>query len=244
LKKEKVLLLVGASGGLGNRIIPVFHEAGYKLALHYKSSHTALEQTIRNYSARDCKIYQADITNEKDVARMIYDVKNDFGSVDVLINAAGVTASGMSWKTQAETWERTLAINLTGPFYTIKHTLPIMRESGFGRILNMSSIVAQKGMVGTSAYAASKSGLIGMVKSISKEVADKNITVNNIALGYFDAGMIDEVPEEILEKIKMDIPKKTLGDPLELAECILYLCGEKSSYLTGQTINLNGGLYA
>ena len=244
MKENKVLLLIGASGGLGNKIIPMFHKAGYKLALHYKSSHTALEQTICNYSSRECKIYQADITNEKDVSRLIYDVKNDFGRIDVLINAAGVTASGMSWKTQAEDWKRTLAINLTGPFFTIKHVLPVMREQQFGRIINISSIVAQKGMVGTSAYAASKSGLIGLVKSISKEVADKDVTVNNIALGYFDAGMIDTVPADILESIKSEIPKKSLGDPLELAECILYLSGNKSSYITGQTINLNGGLYA
>ena len=235
---------MGASGGLGLEMIDALFEGGYKLALHYNSSYQGLEEKLAKMSSSFCKLYQADITSESDIQTLVKEVHNDFGRLDVLVNAAGITASGMSWKMNASDWDKTMAVNLTGPFLTIKHSLPFMREAGFGRIINISSIVAQTGVIGTSAYAASKAGLIGLVKTISKEVANKNITINNVALGYFGAGMIHEVPEDIQEEIKAQIPKKAFGNPEELANCILYLCGEKASYITGQTINLNGGLYA
>ncbi len=235
---------MGASGGLGLEMIESLFEGGYKLALHYNSSYEGLEKKLAKMSSSFCKLYQADITKETDIQALIKDVHNDFGRIDVLVNAAGITASGMSWKMDASDWDKTMAVNLTGPFLTIKHSLPYMREAGFGRIINISSIVAQTGVIGTSAYAASKAGLIGLVKTISKETANKNITINNVALGYFGAGMIHEVPEAIQEEIKEQIPKKAFGNPEELANCILYLCGDKASYITGQTINLNGGLYA
>lgn len=235
---------MGASGGLGLEMIPVFFKEGYRLALHYNNSFEGLEEVIKTYSASYCKIYQADIRQESQVESLLKDVYNDFGQVDVVVNAAGITASGMSWKMSGEEWQKTMDINLTGPFYAIKHALPYMREANFGRIINISSIVAQTGVIGTSAYAASKAGLIGLIKSVAKEVANRNITVNNVALGYFNAGMINEVPEVIQDEIKSTIPKKKFGDPVELATCILYLCDDNASYITGQTINLNGGLYA
>ena len=119
-----------------------------------------------------------------------------------------------------------------------------MRTAGFGRILFMSSIVAQTGFVGTAAYAASKAGLLGLTKTLAKELANKNVTVNAIALGYFNAGMIQDVPEDMQTQLKANIPVGELGDPLQLATFIEYLVSEKSAYITGQTLNLNGGLYS
>ncbi len=233
---KKTILIIGSSGGLGTSILSSFDDDKYNLALHYYSN----PHTIQS---KNCKSYQADITNEQEVEQLIKKVVNDFGSIDIVLNNAGITISEISWKTQLTNWEKTLAINLTGPFLVTKHVLPIMRQKKWGRIIYMSSIVAQTGFIGASAYSASKAGLLGMVKTISKEVANKNITINAIALGYFNAGMIDDVPQEMQEKLKEAIPVASLGKPEELAELIKYIISEKSSYLTGQTINLNGGLY-
>ena len=241
---NKTLLLLGASGGLGNELIPVLHKAGYKLALHYHNSKDSIDAVLEKNNIRDAKLYKADITSESDIETLINAVNTDFNGLDVVVNNAGVSSSSMSWKYDMNDWDKTVAINLTGPFMVIKHALNVMRPNNFGRIINITSIVAQTGFIGTSAYAASKAGLIGMTKSVSKEVANKNITVNNIALGYFNAGMIHEVPDNMQEDLLNKIPKKAFGKPEELAECILYLANENNTYLTGQTINLNGGLYS
>ena len=174
---------------------------------------------------------------------MMGGVISKMGKIDILINAAGVSKSAVSWKTPLDDWNETIAINLTGPFLCIKHVIPFMRENNYGRIINISSVVAQSGFPGTVAYSASKAGLIGMVKTIAKEVASKNVTVNNIALGYFNKGMINQIPENLQEDIKETIPKKEFGKINELTNCLAYLSSENSEYLTGQTINLNGGMY-
>jgi len=233
---KKTILIIGSSGGLGSSILKSFDEAKYNLALHYYSNPFPIQ-------SKSHKSYKADITLESEVKKLIQDVVSDFGSIDIVINTAGVTISEMSWKTKLSNWDKTIAINLTGPFLVTKHALPHMRKNGFGRIIFMSSIVAQTGFVGASAYAASKAGLFGLAKTISKEVANKGVTANSIALGYFDAGMIEDVPQEMQDQLKEVIPVAALGKPEELAELINYIISEKSSYLTGQTINLNGGLY-
>lgn len=233
---KKTILIIGSSGGLGSSLVSNFDETKYNLALHYYSNPFPIQS--KNYKA-----YQADITIEAEVEGLISKVIKDFGSIDIVLNNAGITISEMSWKTNLSNWDKTIAINLTGPFLVTKHVLPYMRKNNFGRIIYMSSIVAQTGFIGASAYAASKSGLFGLVKTISKEVANKGITINAIALGYFNAGMIDDVPEEMQDQLKEAIPVSNLGKPEELGELIKYIISEKSSYLTGQTINLNGGLY-
>jgi len=233
---KKTILIIGSSGGLGSSILKSFDETKYNLALHYYSNPFPIQ-------SESYKSYKADITQENEVEKLIKDVVNDFGSVDIVINTAGITISEMSWKANLSNWDKTIAINLTGPFLVTKHVLPLMRKNGFGRIIFMSSIVAQTGFVGASAYAASKAGLFGLAKTISKEVANKGITANSIALGYFNAGMIEDVPQDMQDQLKEAIPVSALGNPEELAELINYVISEKSSYLTGQTINLNGGLY-
>ena len=128
---------------------------------------------------------------------MIQDVISDFGKIDAVINNAGISNNGMSWKTSGENWNNSIAVNLTGPFYISKHVIPHMRNNNSGRIIFMSSIVAETGFIGTAAYAASKAGLLGLTKTLSKELANKNITVNAIALGYFNTGMINDVSLEL-----------------------------------------------
>ena len=232
----KTILIIGSSGGLGQYLSRYFSDKGFQLALHYHNNKPSSE--FDNH-----KQYQADITNESDVEKMISEVIEDFGSIDAVINNAGISKNGMSWKTSMDDWNDSIAVNLTGPFLITKHLLPHMRNQNKGRIIFMSSIVAETGFIGTSGYAASKAGLLGLTKTLSKEVANKGITVNSIALGYFNAGMINDVPLEMQEQLKKQIPVGDLGKPDELGALIEYIISDKSSYLTGQTINLNGGLY-
>ncbi|MBK9592979.1 MAG: SDR family oxidoreductase [Crocinitomicaceae bacterium] len=232
---SKTILIVGSSGGLGQVISNWFASRNFKLALHYHQH----EPTIKSDSL---KKYKADITKESEVKKMIDQVIADFGKIDIVINNAGVSKSEISWKTSSENWDHTLAVNLNGPFYVAKYVLPHMRENGFGRIIFMSSIVAQTGFIGTSAYAASKAGIIGLTKTLAKEVASKNITVNAIAPGYFSAGMINDVTTELQEQLKKQIPVGSLGNPEEIAALIEYIISDNASYLTGQAIGLNGGL--
>lgn len=232
---SKTILLIGSSGGLGQAITSFFSSSNYKLALHYYKNQP-------EFLPAGSTCYQADITSEEQVEKMVQQVIRDFGKIDVVINNAGVSTSEISWKTKTTNWEHTVAVNLTGPFFVAKHVLPHMRAANFGRLIFMSSIVAQTGFVGTAAYSASKAGIIGLVKTLAKENASKNITVNAIAPGYFDAGMINDVTPEIQEELKKQIPAGKLGDPAEIATLIEYLIAEKSSYLTGQTIGINGGL--
>jgi len=235
--ERKTFLIIGSSGGLGSALIEYFEQKNYRLALHYYTN----PPVFKNDSTR---AYQADITNEKEVIQLIHQIKSDFGTIDCVLHNAGVSKNGISWKTEQADWDETLAVNLTGPFLVSKQCIPIMRAAGFGRILFMSSVVAQTGFIGTAAYAASKAGLLGLTKTLAKELANKNITVNAIALGYFNVGMIDDVSEELQTQLKESIPIGDLGDPLQLAGLIEYLFSEQAAYLTGQTLNLNGGLYS
>ena len=240
----KNILLIGASGGLGKHFTAGLAKAGYNMALHYNDKEDELKSVLSLLGDKiKYNTYKADITSEENVRDMIAKVNEDFGSIDVLINNAGISLDGVSWKLELDAWNKVLAVNLTGPFLCIKHVLPLMRKNNFGRIINMSSVVSQIGVPGTVAYSVSKSGLNGLTKSVSKEVTKNNITINTISLGYFKAGMLYQISEELREQIKETIPKKEFGEPEELISCILYLIGEHSGYITGQTININGGLH-
>lgn len=233
---KKTILIIGSSGGLGQAMAKYFSERDFKLALHYNQHETKGD-------FKNAKKYQADITKENEVKNLIEKVIADFGRIDAVINNAGISKSEITWKTETENWNNTLAVNLSGPFYIAKHVLPHMRQNNFGRLIFISSIVAQTGFVGTSAYAASKAGIIGLTKSIAKEVANKGITVNAIAPGYFNAGMIDDVSHELQENLKQQIPTGDLGSPTEIAALVEHLISDNASYITGQTLNINGGLF-
>lgn len=241
----KNILLIGASGGLGKHFTKGLASAGYNLALHYNDNPAKIDETIKEIGKTDVRIftYKADISDENSVKEMVDKVKADFGPIDILINNAGLSLNAMSWKLSAENWNKVIGVNLTGPFLCSKHVIPIMKENKQGRIIFMSSVVGQIGVPGTAAYAATKAGLEGLCKTISKELVKNNITANIISLGYFEAGLLYQIPEDIREQIRESIPLKKFGDPAEILECILYICSDRSSYLTGQTINLNGGLF-
>jgi NAD(P)-dependent dehydrogenase (short-subunit alcohol dehydrogenase family) len=235
--EKKVMLITGASGGIGSSIAEYFVEKDYRLVLHHNNNQPTLIESD------DVLHLKADLTVEKEVAHLLERAEKQFGHIDIIINNAGISESSISWKTSLESWEKTINTNLTAPFLVCKHFIPQMKKNNWGRIINISSVVGQTGFIGTAAYTASKAGLIGLTKTLSKELSSFGITANNIALGYFNKGMIRDVPEELKQEIEQTIPLKRLGEPSSINHTIAFLIDEASNYLTGQTINLNGGLY-
>lgn len=235
--EKKVILLTGASGALGKQIAAYFIAAGHRLILQY-NTHAVVNDSEAVFAVK------CDLTDIAAIRTMVRQGTERFGKIDVLINNAGISRSSVSWKTTDEDWLDTININLNAPFFLTREVLPLMRAQKSGRIINITSVVAQTGFAGTAAYAASKAGLIGLTKTLSKEVAGLGITVNAVALGYFNTGMIDDVPSDVQEKLLETIPMHKLGDPATLAKTIDFLLSDEAGFITGQTINLNGGLYS
>lgn len=226
-----MIIITGITGGIGNFLFNKFSQSG--------------EQIIGTYHLNkpEGKVYEntlaLDITNYAEVEKFIASIKSQAKEI-TLINCAGVSANAFAHKSSVEEWSTIINVNLTGTFHLIRATLPLMREQNFGRIINLSSIVSETGVMGTSAYAASKAGINGMIKSIALENAQKGITINNINLGYFKVGMINTVPKEIQEKIKSKIASNEFGDPENIFTTIQYI--RNTPYLNGSCVDLNGGL--
>ena len=226
-----MIIITGITGGIGNFLFNQFSKSG--------------EEIIGTYhlTKPDGAIYknaiQLDITDFKQVENFIASIQSQAKEI-TLINCAGVSANAFAHKSDVEEWANVINVNLVGTFQLIRASLPLMREQNFGRIINLSSIVSQTGVMGTSAYAASKAGINGMIKSIALENAQKGITINNINLGYFKVGMINTVPKEIQEKIKSKIASNEFGDPENIFSTIQYI--RNTPYLNGACLDLNGGL--
>jgi len=238
-----IVLITGGTQGIGKEIARAFIRQDATVILNYHSNDREMLKTIEEFSGAKIMVIKADITKEGEVIDMISEIIEQFGTIDILINNAGIFKDAVSWKMDKKDWDAVLATNLTGAFLCTKHVLPIMREKGFGRIINISSVVGQVGIFGASNYTASKAGLIGFTKAIAKEVAIKGITVNCVALGYIEAGMNLRLPEELRAKIREEIPMKRFGKPEEVADTIIFLCSQSASYITGQVIGINGGCY-
>lgn len=236
--EKKVILITGASGGMGKQLTDWFMNQNCLLVLQYFQHPLDLQDSDSVLSVK------ADLRDENQILSLVEKALNKFGRIDVLINNAGISKSSISWKMDFGEWKDTMAINLDAPFLLSKAIIPGMRANNHGRIINISSVVAQAGFVGTSSYAASKAGLLGLTKTLAKELAGNNITVNALALGYFNTGMIDDVPLEIQDSIVDLIPMKKLGDPQTVCKTIEWLISNEAEYITGQVINLNGGMYA
>ncbi|HEY0030650.1 MAG TPA: SDR family NAD(P)-dependent oxidoreductase [Bacteroidia bacterium] len=226
-----MIIITGITGGIGNFLFHKFSNSG--------------EDVIGTYHLNkpEGEIYKdtvaLDITDYSQVEQLIGSIASRSKEL-CLINCAGVSANSFAHKSSVEGWTKVINVNLNGTFNLVRAALPLMREQGFGRIINLSSIVAETGVMGTSAYAASKAGINGMIKSIALENAQKGITINNINLGYFKVGMINTVPKEMQEKIKSKIASNEFGDPENIFSTVQYI--RQTPYLNGACLDLNGGL--
>lgn len=233
-----MILITGASRGIGKFLFEKFAEQNNaKIAGTFYN--TCCDEKYRmNFTPLD-------INNFNDVYIWVNTVCETMNKLSddklVLLNCAGINLNAMAHKSQFQEWSDVIETNLIGTFNVIHQVLPIMRKNNYGRIINFGSVVAKMGIPGTSAYAASKSGLWGMSRAIAAENASKGITINTINLGYFDIGMISEVPAEMQEKIKAKIPCGKFGDPEQIWNTVNYII--ENDYLNGSEINLNGGLF-
>jgi NAD(P)-dependent dehydrogenase (short-subunit alcohol dehydrogenase family) len=226
-----MIVISGASGGLGNYLVA-----------HLSSDYEIIgTYNVHKPAPSTCAavFYQVDVANSASVSEFADAVTTRLKHV-VLINLAGISLDGVGHKMDEATWDRVLDTNLKGAFLMSRAFLPIMRQQEWGRIINISSIVGQVGIAGTVAYASSKAGLLGLTRTLAAENAGKNITVNALALGYFDIGMISVIKPEIQEQIRARIPMKRLGHARNVELGIRFLI--ESDYTTGSVININGGL--
>jgi len=246
-KGTKVVLVTGASGGIGAFLAKSFAKEGYAVAIHYNSNFKCADVVQAKINV-ECPyvatmLVKADLSSEEQVIAMIAKIKSELGSVDILVNNAGIYKNGISWKLSKDAWDKVVAVNLTAPFLCTKHVLSDMRKNGWGRIINISSILGEIGTIGGCNYSASKAGLFGLTKSIAREVANKNVTVNCVVLGYFEVGMTWTLSQELRDLVIGQTPLKRFGKPEELASLILYLCTGNASFITGQLIHINGGFH-
>ena len=241
---NKTILLTGASGGLGKAILSYFADHDYKWILQANTRAEQLKDWIKNNIPNlKFELIATGLENEEAVKNLFNKGETAMGPVQVLINNAGINLSAPAHKMTLSDWNQVLYTNLSLPFLLSKYAVESMRKLGTGRIIHISSVVGFTSVQGTAAYAASKAGLAGLTKAQAIDFLKFNITVNSIAPGYMDAGMIEQVPIMVLDQIKQKIPGKELGNPSNIASAIEWLMQDSAAYTTGQTLHINGGLY-
>lgn len=242
----KVALVTGSSMGLGKAFAMDLARAGANVVVNNRSGGELAEAVAKEIEAmgREAAVVPCDIGDADSVAKMVDTILKRFKRIDVLINNAGVSIDATTVKYDPKDWDRVFKTNIYGAFYCSKYCLPSMMEHKWGRIINISSVVGQIGVMGAPAYTASKSAIFGFTKASAKEVARKGITVNCISLGYFEGGgLLETLPPKIAESILAGIPIGRWGKPEEITSAINYLVSDAAAYITGQTININGGCF-
>jgi acetoacetyl-CoA reductase len=238
---SRIALVTGGTRGIGNAICNALNEAGYTVAASYASNDEAANAFNEETGI---PVYKFDVGDFEAAAAAIAAIENDLGPIDVLVNNAGITKDAMLHKMSLEQWNAVINTNLNGLFNTTRNVIAGMRERGFGRIINISSINGQKGQMGQANYCAAKAGDIGFTKAVAQENAFKGITVNAIAPGYIGTEMVRAIPQDVLDsKIIPQIPVGRLGEPEEIARCVVFLAADEAGFITGSTLTANGGQY-
>ncbi|MFA9421975.1 MAG: 3-oxoacyl-[acyl-carrier-protein] reductase [Sedimentibacter sp.] len=241
----KTAIITGASKGIGAAIAIRLNELGYNLVLNYRSNTKSMEELINSFVNKETKniVVKSDISNYEDAKRLIDEAYDNFETVDALINNAGITKDNiLPLMTEGE-FDMVIDTNLKGTFNCCKHIAKRMIKQKYGRIVNISSVVGLAGNAGQVNYAASKAGVIGMTKSIARELGKKNVLVNAIAPGFIQTEMTDKIPEDIKNEMLKNIPLQKLGKTSDIADAVEFLISDKSSYITGQVLSVNGGYY-
>lgn len=239
-----VALVTGGSRGIGRVIAEKLAEAGFNIAICYSGNEAAAEETVKlckNHGG-DAICIKCDVSNEAEVAQMFAEVKEKLGPVEVLVNNAGVTKDGLLIRMSEQDFDKVIDINLKGTFLCTKAAIKDMMKNRHGSIINITSIVGVNGNAGQANYAASKAGIIGFTKSVSREYGSKGIIVNAIAPGFIQTAMTDELPENVKSEYLKKIPLNRFGQPEDVANVVEFLASEKASYITGQVIEVTGGM--
>ena len=241
---SKVAFITGATRGIGRAIALELAKEGYNIALNYRTENEALESLKKEISDMGVECYpvQGDVSKAEDSERMTKEIIEHFEQIDVLVNNAGITKDNLILRMKEEEFTDVINVNLVGTFNITKNVIKYMTKKRYGKIINLSSVVGISGNAGQSNYAASKAGIIGFTKSIAKELASRNITANAVAPGFIQTDMTNVLKDEIKEAIEGTIPLKRLGTAEDVAKVVKFLASEESSYITGQVINVDGGM--
>ncbi|MBD5136494.1 MAG: 3-oxoacyl-[acyl-carrier-protein] reductase [Lachnospiraceae bacterium] len=244
MQNEKIALVTGAGRGIGRQIALKLAEQGITVIVNYNGSEEAAESVVNKIteSGGRAKAVKCNVSDYKETEEMIASIVKEFGRLDILVNNAGITADNLMVRMTEEDFDKVININLKGAFNTIKHVNRQMIKQRYGRIVNISSVVGVTGNAGQANYAASKAGIIGLTKSAARELASRNVTVNAVAPGFIQTEMTDKLPENVKEQMQSQIPLKRLGTTEDIAAAVSFLVSEDASYITGQVIEVNGGM--
>lgn len=240
----KCAIITGASRGIGKAIALKLASLGANIVLNYRSSEKEameVENKIKEMGVEVLSI-KGDISKLEEVESLVMKAKEKFGTIDIMVNNAGITKDTLLLRMKEEDFDSVIDINLKGVFNCMKSITPIMIRQKHGKIINLSSVVGISGNAGQVNYAASKAGVIGMTKSLAKEVGSRGINVNAVAPGFIETDMTNELGDKFKEEAKKNIPLKRFGEPEDVAEVVAFLASESSNYVTGQVIHVDGGM--
>lgn len=244
MEEKKVAIITGGSRGIGKEIAKKFAKENYNLVINYVSEKTNTEELKKEIEALGAEVLfiKTNVTSYEECEKMAKDAINQFGKIDVLVNNAGVTKDSLLLRMKEEDFDTVINVNLKGTFNVTKACIPYMMKKKSGKIVNISSVVGISGNSGQANYAASKAGIIGFTKSVAKELASRNILANCVAPGYIATDMTNGLSDAVKESINNQIPLKRVGMPEEVAKAVYFLAGEENSYITGQVLNVDGGM--
>jgi 3-oxoacyl-[acyl-carrier protein] reductase len=243
--KDKIAIVTGASRGIGRETALTLASYGATVIVNYNGSREKAEEVVKEIqeSGGQAKAIQGNVADSAAMKQMADEVKKEFGRIDILVNNAGITKDNLLMAMKEEDFDAVIDTNLKGAFLCMKHVIRIMMKQRYGRIINMSSVSGVMGNAGQINYCASKAGLIGMTKSLAREVGSRGITVNAVAPGYIDTEMTQGLPDEVKAGFIETIPLKRMGQTKDIAETVAFLASDRASYITGQTISVDGGMH-
>ena len=244
MEEKKVVVVTGASRGIGKEIALKYAENGYNVAINYVSDKTNVEELEKEFKDKGAEalIVKADVSKSEQVQEFIKAVIEKYGKIDVLVNNAGIKRDMLLMRMKEEDFDKVIEIKLKGTFLVTKEVVTYMMKKRDGKIISLSSVVGVTGNAGQCNYSASKAGIIGFTKSIAKELASRNIRANAVAPGFIDTDMTNVLSDEVKENINKQIPMRRMGTAREIANVVYFLGSEESSYITGQVINIDGGM--
>jgi len=243
---QRVVVVTGGSRGIGRTVALKFAEERSRIVLvHYDPDESASDETLKmlRNTGIEAISYKTDVSSSEDVKTLIKDIIGGFGRIDVLINNAGITRDTLLMRMSEKDWDMVISVNLKSVYNCTQAVLRHMVKQKYGRIVNVSSIAGMIGNPGQANYSASKAGIIGFTKSVAREVGSRNVTVNAVAPGFIETEMTADLPGSVKESYLSNIPLGRAGTPHDVSEAVYWLCSEGASYLTGQTINVNGGMF-
>jgi 3-oxoacyl-[acyl-carrier protein] reductase len=240
----KISMVTGSAQGIGQAIATTLAQEGSDVVVADLDANRCEETVARvQQLGRKAMAVSVNVGDWDQVKGMIDRVQKDWDRIDILVNNAGITRDGLLLRMKEEDWQSVLQVNLTGTFFCVKAVLPTMSRQRSGRIVNIASIVGAIGNIGQANYAASKAAVIGLTKTVAREYASRNITVNAVAPGFIDTAMTQDLSAETKEALLNQIPLKRLGQPSDIADAVSFLCSEKAGYITGHVLHVNGGMY-